>query len=230
MFEFRKNICDLTGFFGDQWFAQEDQSKNFLITWFFIKFFRHFRKILINLMKNYLIFSIPFFLFACENPEMQRKEAYADLERFVDSVETEIDESRHHNWNLIEERYRDVLVETEEAYQGASASAKEDLETLKSRFREEKQEWNQYYADLNQKAVARLDEWERIMEESEDGMERATENMIETADRMSGEAGEKAKKTWEETQAWFRENMADLNEETKERYRKIRGKVEKMYQ
>lgn len=158
-------------------------------------------------------------LFSCETNKYQetdRVEATANLENFVDSVETAVKARPVHDWSLINTRYNQLESRADEVYkdlkyeEGGLEVLEDRYETIVSTGKREQENFEETTA-MHMKNV---ENWNNMKAENlKKGVKNAS-NDIETAAK--------------ESMNWLETNMDKLGNETRETYNKIKVDLEKI--
>lgn len=169
-----------------------------------------------NSMKTQImpLFAAVLILTACnENNSADRQKSMAELEYFVDSVETEISASASHDWAEIEREYKRLEANAEDAWKDVKGEEKDNLEKLEDRYAQVK-------ADAEMKSNELQAEARKHFSNLENWLDRAADN---TADGAKN-AGEEIEEGVEESIEWFEKNYDRLEDNTKKEFDEFKSK------
>jgi gas vesicle protein len=149
---------------------------------------------------------------ACMNDtSTDREKTAANLERFVDSVETELSTSAQHNWAEIDREYQRLESNAEDAWSDATGEEKTRIDMAEERYEGIK-------ADAEKEVEQMSAAAEKHVNNVEGWFERAAEN-LETGAENTGDAVEEGV---EESMNWLEKNYENLEDGTKKQYDKLK--------
>ncbi len=133
------------------------------------------------------------------------------LERFVDSVETEVSAGSQENWAEIEREYKRLRADADDAWKNAKGEEKTRLDKLEDRY-------DKIEADIEMHSEKMSAESKRHMNNAEGWFSRTADNVEEGTE----EAADDVEEGLEESMEWLEENYEKLEDGTKRQYDKIR--------
>ncbi len=157
-------------------------------------------------------------VFACETKqysEQDKLDVTANLQSFVDSVETAVKIVPVHNWNAIDERYDSLDSKAEAVYSDLNADDQQ-IEMIETRY-ETIVENAKNEQELFQKTVdMHMNNIETWWDKTSENIEKGTENTVEDIEEAT-----------QESLDWLEKNFDKLSDESKEKYEKIKSELEK---
>ncbi|MBN3519605.1 hypothetical protein JYB62_06275 [Algoriphagus lutimaris] len=157
-------------------------------------------------------------VFACETKqynEQDKAEVTANLEDYVDSIETAVKIVPVHNWTAIDQKYDSLDSKAEIVYKDINADDQQ-IELIEIRYEtivekgKTDQEMFEETADMHMK---NLEAW---WEKTSGKVEKGTENTVEEIEEAS-----------QESLNWLEKNFDKLSKESKKKVEEIRKELEK---
>lgn len=157
-------------------------------------------------------------VFACETKqydEQDKLDVTANLQNYVDSVESAVKIVPVHNWEYIDERYDSLDDKAEAVYKDLDADDTE-IEVIENRYEtiienaKTEQQMFEETADMHMKNV---DLW---WEKTSENIEKGSKNTMEDIEDAT-----------QESLDWLEKNFDKLSDESKEKVEKIRINLDK---
>lgn len=148
----------------------------------------------------------------------ERAQNMANLERFVDSVETQVSATARHDWAAIDRRYEQLEDKAEQSLKGAVDEEKSAFEKLELRYNQIEEDAEMRSEQLKAETQVHMKNIELWYDRTKENAEDGTENVKDAAN----EAGESIEEGFEESMNWFEKNYDNLEDNTRQQYDKIK--------
>lgn len=157
-------------------------------------------------------------VFACETKqydEQDKLDVTANLQSYVDSVESAVKIIPVHNWTAIEERFDSLDNKAEAVYNDLNADDQQ-IEMIETRYEtivenaKNEQELFEETAEMHMKNVETW--WDKTSENIEKGSKNTLEDIEDAT---------------QESLDWLEKNFDKLGDESKEKFEKIKNELEK---